>query len=424
MAAGVISVGGKKYAVGLYWQLSDSTNAAKAARAAAVQPGSAADFFCVRPGNNKGRAPQFGLGEAKQGHAWNMPTAAATLANRQPGSWAGVFTVPEGVWFVEVRDDLITPEGDVMFSDEAEAMVRLQEVTAQGGLEKIYAPATWAIPGAEASSLASLLSGKTDVRLQPVKVPKKLILGILGTVAVVALLGTAYSYYAAWQEEAEMTRMAEESRRTAEQRARQEEERRRREEEERQRQLAEQAAQLPSYQKTWESMPRPLDWLRACETAFAKVQLAPLGWQISAVSCAGSAVSASWTRASGPAVIPEGATLDPGLRTASASFPLPPVKPRGQEKLWPTEAINHYILNNDWQADITPMPVQAPPPLPNGQQVPPPPWQTRQVRWSVGLSPWLLKGPLVDLPGFVVQNLVWSQDGTWQIEGTLYEQRK
>lgn len=364
MAAGVITVGGKKYAVGLYWQVTDTTNAAKAARAAAQQPGAKADFFCVRPGNNKGRFPQFGLGDTQSGHAWNMPTAAATLANRQPGSWAGVFIVPEGVWFVEVRDDLIAPEGDQMFADEAEAMIRLQEVTAQGGLEKIYAPATWAIPGAEASSLPSLLSGKADVRLQPVKVPKKLVIGILGTVVVLGAVYGAWSYYTSWQEEAEMAAQQQRMRQQAESMRQQEDERRRREEAERQRQLQLQAMQMPTFQRSWELAPKPLDWLNACRKAFENVQVAPLGWSINGVICSGNQVAASWTRTSGPAVIPQGAEVDPSLRAATAHYSLPDVPARGRELLWPPEAINLYILTNDWQASVTPMPNEVPPPCP------------------------------------------------------------
>lgn len=423
MAAGVVTVGGKKYAVGLYWQVTDTSNAAKAARAAAVQPGAAADFFCVRPGNSKGRNPQFGLGEAKAGHAWNMPTAAATLANRQPGSWAGVFMVPEGVWFVEVRDDLIAPEGDILFADEAEAMSRLQDVTAQGGLEKIYAPATWAIPGAEASSLISLLSGKADVRLQPVKIPKKLIMGILGGVLALAAVGSLTLYILDAREEAELQRQLEEGQRQAQLRAQQDEERRRREEEERQRLAQQQAMQLPTYQRTWELAPKPLDLLRACRDGFAKIEIAPLGWQLASASCSGSQVLATWSRATGPAVMPKNAEIDPSLRSASIHVALENTKPRGSEQIWPPEAINLYILTNDWQASVTSMPMETPPPMANGQQVPPPPWQKRQVRWTVPISPWDMKGPLVDLPGFVIQNLTWQQDGSWQIEGTLYEQR-
>lgn len=423
MTAGVVTVGGKKYAVGLYWQVSDVPNAAKAAKAAATQQGAAADFFCVRPGNSKGRAAQFGLGEGKLGHAWNMPTAAATLANRQIGSWAGVFVVPEGVWFVEVRDDLIAPEGDALFADEAEAMIRLQEVTAQGGLEKIYAPSTWAIPGAEASSLTSLLSGKADVRLQPVQLPAPVKKGIAAGLVVLLLLGAGGYYYVQMQEEAELQRQMEQSTLMAEMQARQQEEQRRRDEAARLQQEQE-AMRLPLYQKHWEQSPRPLDWLNACRQAFDQVPVAPLGWQVTSVSCSGTQVLASWSRTSGPAIVPEGIEVDSTLRSASAHYPLPDLKVRGEELLWPAKAIDLYILHNDWQATITSLPDDVVPPMSNGQAVQPPPWQKRQIRWEVPISPWLLKGPLVDLPGFVVQNLVWQQNGVWQIEGTLYEQRR
>jgi hypothetical protein len=431
MAAGVISVGGKKFAVGLYWQVSDSANAAKNAKAAAKQPGAAADYYCVRSGNTKGRAPQFGLGEQRFGHGWNMPAAAASLANRQPGSWAGVFVVPEGVWFVEVRDDLIAPEGDQMFADEAEAMGRLQEASARGGLEKIYAPASWAIPGAESSSLPSLLSGRADARLQPVRLPAKAKKAIAGALVGSVLLGVAGYYVMDMREQAEMDRLAEEARNATtraheeeEQRRQQEEVRRQQEEVRRQQEMARQILQAPAYQRVWENLPKPIDWLAACRVAFENVQVAPLGWTLGAVVCSGSQVTVSWTRGTGPAVIPSGAQVDPTMRAATASFDLPALPPRGLEQLWPADAIVLYSLTNDWQADLSYLPDLAPKPMPDGRQLPPPPWLKRSVNWTVPLSPWTLKGPLVDLPGLVIESLTWTQAGEWQIQGVLYEQRK
>lgn len=424
MTAGVISVGGKKYAVGLYWQVSDTSNAARAARIAAQQPGSTSDFYCVRGGNNKGRVPQFGLGESSHGHKWNMPSAAASLANKQPGSWAGVFMVPEGSWFVEVRDDLIAPEGDVIFVDEAEAMGRLQEASARGGLEKIFAPPSWAIPGAEGSSLPALLSGKADARLQPMKVPKKVIGMAFGVIAGIVVLGMAYSYFSEMQQQAEMERMAAEQQRQIELSRMQEAERQKAMEEERLRQMQQQAQTLPSYQRVWELAPTPMIWMKACESTMEKVPVAPLGWSLASLSCSGNQISASWSRTTGPAMVPDGWTIDPSMRSATASYSLPQLEGRGREQLWPQEALLRYILYNDWQAQLNYVADEIPPPLPNGQVVPPPPWRKRSLSWKVDLSPWTLKGPLVDLPGLIINSLVWSQDGSWQIEGVLYEQRR
>ena len=438
MVAGVLSVGGKSYAVGLYWQVSDTPNATKAARIAARQPGAFADFYCIRSGNTRGRAPQFGLGEARLGHKWFMPSAAASLANRQPGSWAGVFIVSEGVWFIEVRDDLIAPEGDMIFADEAEAMGRLQEASARGGLEKIFAPATWAIPGAESRSLPSLLSGSADARLSPVKIPRDVIKwGIVAAVISAVLVAGTTTYLSMKEkadqvvaseqakEEADRLRQQQEQQELESERIRQEEEvRRRQEEEERARALAQQMMDAPWYQRVWESTPAPLDWLRACRDTMDKVQISPLGWTLSRVSCQGQTVSVSWSRATGPAVVPDGAHVDSSMRTASAAFALPEQKPRGEERLWPSEAVMLYALYNDWSAQLSYLPDEQPPPLANGQQPPPAPWIKRKVEWSVDLSPWTLKGPFVDIPGLVLDTLVWSSSGNWQIEGVIYEQRK
>lgn len=438
MVAGVVSVGGKAYAVGLYWQVSDSPSAARAAKVAARQPGAFADFYCVRSGNTKGRAPQFGLGEQRLGHRWNMPSAAASLANRQPGSWAGVFVVPEGVWFIEVRDDLIAPEGDLVFADEAEAMGRLQEASARGGLEKIYAPASWAIPGAESRSLTSLLSGSGDARLRPVKLPpqviKAIVGGVIGLVVLVVLifvgLGIRERQRQAQMEEEQRiaqemaSKTAEQRRQEEERRKAEEEARRKAEEEARARAQSQQVMQMPWYQRVWESAPRPLVWLAACRDTMDKVQVEPLGWTLGGVSCAGGRVTATWTRTSGPAVIPDSATVDPSMRSATATFDLPSLPARGHEEIWPADAIMFYTLQNDWDAALTYMPDESLPALSNGQQPPPPPWVKRQVQWSVPLSPWTLKGPLVDLPGFVLNTLTRNADGGWQMEGVLYEQRR
>ncbi len=433
MATGVITVGGKKYAVDLYWQVSELLNApAKAAKMAATQSGSKADFFCVRSGSTQGRVPQFGLGEKALGHEWNMPTAAASLANHQPGSWAGVFSVPEGVWFIEVRDDLIAPDGDHLFADEAEAMSRLQETSAMGGLERIYAPPSWAIPGAESTSLTSLLSGRSDCRLRPVKLPPKLVYGLAG-VAATLVLGTFLTLYLIQRSEdaaleAELLQQQQQQelqKKDQEERKRREEELRRQKEEEQTReQMKQRVLQMPTYQRVWEMQPKVLAWLKACQKTFDKVEVAPLGWSLTSASCSGRQVLASWTRTTGPADVPSGAEIDVSMRTATASFPLETLPVRGAEPLWPSQGVVLYALHNDWQADLSPLPDDALPPLPNGQQVPPPPWQKRKVSWKVPLAPWNLQGPLVDLPGLMLDTLSWQQDGSWQMEGVLYEQRR
>lgn len=62
MPAGVITVAGKKFTVGLYWQVSDNGNASKSAAERRFSP-ALWPIFCIRPGNAaKGRVPQFEFG--------------------------------------------------------------------------------------------------------------------------------------------------------------------------------------------------------------------------------------------------------------------------------------------------------------------------------------------------------------------------
>ncbi len=119
MGAGVVTVGRRQYAVGLYWENSPSGRVAQAAREAARHPGQQADFYALRAGTKDGRVPQFGLGQASAGHKAGMAVFAACLANQQPGSWAGAFRLRDGVVVVIVRDDLIVPDGDQYFVNES-----------------------------------------------------------------------------------------------------------------------------------------------------------------------------------------------------------------------------------------------------------------------------------------------------------------
>ena len=175
MGAGVATVGRRPYAVGLYWENSPSGRMAQAAKEAARQPGQQAEFFAVRAGNKQGRIPQFGLSPTEVGHKTGMPVFAACLANQQPGSWAGAFRLREGTVVTIVRDDLIVPDGDQFFTDESEARDRLLQEIGFGGLQRIYAPEAWAIPSADTMPISLLLNEHTEIRLRPIRLPKKYI---------------------------------------------------------------------------------------------------------------------------------------------------------------------------------------------------------------------------------------------------------
>src|SRR5580692_7596293 len=177
MSAGVATVGRRPYAVGLYWENSPSGRVSQAAKEAARQPGQQAEFYAVRAGDKGGRTPQFGLSPAGVGHKSGMPVFAACLANQQPGSWAGAFRLREGTVVTVVRDDLIVPDGDQFYLNESDARDRLLQEIGFGGLQRIYAPEAWAIPGADSMPISLLLDERRDVTLRNVSIPKNVLIG-------------------------------------------------------------------------------------------------------------------------------------------------------------------------------------------------------------------------------------------------------
>ncbi len=404
MAAGVITISGIKYAAGLYWQPSPDAKVAAAARATAKQAGYQADFYCVRPPTKAQPVGQFGLGLASAGHKSGMPVAAACLAYQQPGSWTGGFRVPEGIWFITVRDDLVDPDGDMLFADEAEAQAHVEQEIARGGLVRIFCPPEWGVPGSESTSLPSLLTGRKDVTLTAVRANPKTLALIFG---ILVLLGLIYAGYSWWQGEQEKKRVEEE-------RQRQEE-------------MARNKVILKTeYPRTWEKSPKPMDYLSACGAAFQKTPATVQGWQISSLECAADSFTINWTRTVNvPGVIPTGkSTLNASLTTAVNGLPLEGLHERGAA----AEKLNYYgdndrlLLNYNWPVQLQLLPddvIQAA----EGQPAPPPPeWRKRSTVFNLSSAPWLRPDIFDTLPGLVLTKV--KQSGTtYTIEGTLYENR-
>ena len=277
MGAGVVSIGRRRYAAGLYWENSPSGRVAQAAKEAAQQAGEGAAFFAVRSGNKDGRVPQFGLGQTAAGHKAGLPALAACLANQQHGAWAGGFRLREGSIVIVMRDDLIVPDGDQFYANESEARDRLLQEISFGGLQKVYAPESWAISGADTMPISLLLNDRADVKLRPVAVPKNVF--VIGAVAATLLLlavggGFWWQEYLAQQEserlahEAQIKRFQDEINKNLP--------------------AGLQAApKYPDPERKWEKAPRPMDVIRACQEGLAKVPAVALGWKLNVIKCTG-----------------------------------------------------------------------------------------------------------------------------------------
>ncbi len=416
--AGTVALGRRKYAVGLIWQPSPSGRVAQAAREAAKdikEPGMSYDYYGVRPGNKSGRLPQFALGQDKIGHRSGMASLAGSLANTLPGSWAGAFKLREGFVLVVVRDDLIAPDGDALIVDEPQARERLMYEINLGGVQQVYAPENWMIPGADGIPLTLLLQSRAECLLRPVSISKRDM--IIYGIASLLVLGAAVGGFL-YQQELERREAAVRAEQEALERARQ--------------------AALrglpgamvnwyPPPPRVWEDKPTPRDFVAACIEALAQLPAAPLGWERKEITCNGGSVSVGFTRDVGRlSVIPDVFTVDGDGMKAQASVPVEALPARGDQQLWSHLEVSRFVLSQAGSFQLTPLPDDPPPPPPpENPDLPPPPappWQKRGIQINFPASPEAFLNQFSDVPGLIIDSVSWS-GRSWSVEGVIYENR-
>ncbi len=418
--SGIVTVGRRPYAVGLYWENSPSGRISQAAREAAHQPGADAIYFAARAGNKAGRVPQFGLSQNAEQHHAGMAALAACIANQQPGSWAGAFRMREGVALVIVRDDLIVPDGDQFFLDETEARDRLIQEMTFGGLQRIYAPESWGISGADSMPLSLLLNDRADVHLRHVAIPKSVRMALMGVVGLV-VLGLAIGWYIQDQNEKETAqRMANMQ---ALERAKREAAR-----------TSLNTIQRPEYpppDRKWEKEPKPIEFLDACQQALSSLPLAIVGWKMETITCAGSSIAQTWRRTSGFALPPADAAITDNGSAVTISQPMQKLSGRGPEELTDIATVTNRYLSQNWEGTISRIPDDPPPPPPpgyTGQWNPPPtPWVKRSFTLSARVLPSTLPVYFDGLPGVIISKAsvnTGSAGSAWKIEGVIYEKRR
>jgi hypothetical protein len=422
MAAGVVKVGRRIYAVGLFWQPSPSGRVAQAAREAAQQPGQNTDFYCARPASKNVAIPQYGLGQSSMGHKAGMPTLAASLANAQPGSWAGAFRLREGTWFVVVRDDLIAPDGDVLFESDDAARDRLLQEVSLGGVQRVYAPDSWSVPGSDPTPLPLLLQDRVECRLQPVRLPTKLL--IYGAVAggVVLLLIFLALQWQAEQERIEQERIQLEQQ--AKQRA-----------EDMKKGLIGKMAQKwewpPAeeiYEKKWELRPYAGEIILGCKGLFAQVYASQLGWKRGPANCKESDLTVQWNRERKSfGIVPDQATVRDDLGIATQTVKGNAFQPRGVETLISVREVSAIALSHNWPVMTSRLPddtpkIKPPPEVKDPPPPPPPPWVKRSIKYTGKIPPWEIWAYFETMPGLIMDKIGW--DGVnWTMELTLYERR-
>lgn len=182
---GSITVGKTSYAVGLFWQpLQDVDDPIPEIRET-MEADVGADLYCI----HYGRAPQYGTAKRGNGNSegQNVGAVAVLDALSDKSSFVAVFKVPEGWWFVAVRNDLILPEEDVLYTNEAEAKDAFFSMMAVPDWGYKIAPADWKVDGAQATDLEELLQNAFQVRLVSLSAARgtKILLAITALILVI-----------------------------------------------------------------------------------------------------------------------------------------------------------------------------------------------------------------------------------------------
>jgi len=274
-----MTVGNTVYATTIFWQpLQDPDNPLPEVRETAENVLENADLYVVRPTG----MPQYGLGISSEGHKSGMPVAALALADAfsdLPSS-VSVFKVPEGWWFVAIRNDLILSEDDMLYRNEEDAKRTFLSMMAVPDWGRKVAPAEWGIEDTEELDIVQVFADTPKIKLSKLKgdFNVKIVAAIAVAVVLVAWGGFALlSRFSATEE------IIEEVAAPAP--------------------VVKPVVEKPkivSLPMPWESLVLPSDFMNVCVQSTLQLVSAKVpGWAIGDVDCQQVGLSTSWSMSQG-----------------------------------------------------------------------------------------------------------------------------
>ena len=273
-----MTVGNTVYATTVFWQpLQDPDNPLPEIKETAENVLENADLYVIRPTG----MPQYGLGISSEGHKSGMPVAALALADAfsdLPSS-VSVFKVPEGWWFVAIRNDLILSEDDMLYRNEEDAKRTFLSMMAVPDWGRRVAPAEWGIEGTEELNIEEVFAGTPKIKLTKLKsnFNIKIVVAIAVAVVLIAWFGFALlSRFSATEEIIEEVAPAPVVKPVVEK------------------------PKVVSLPMPWESLVVPSDFMNACEKSKTQLVSAKIpGWVIGDIDCQQVGLSTSWTMQQG-----------------------------------------------------------------------------------------------------------------------------
>ncbi len=273
-----MTVGGTVYATTIFWQpLQDPDNPLPEVKETAENVLENADLYVIRPTGT----PQYGLGISAEGHKPGMPVAALALADAfsdLPSS-VSVFKVPEGWWFVAIRNDLILSEDDMLYRNEDDAKRTFLSMMAVPDWGRKVAPKEWGIEDTEEMDIAEVFKETPKIKLLKIKDGFNVkTVAILAIVIIALAWGgfTLLSHFSGTEEIIEEVVPPPVAKPVAEK------------------------PKVTTLPMPWESIVIPADFMGACEKSTSQLVAARApGWVMGDVTCQQTGLSTSWNMVKG-----------------------------------------------------------------------------------------------------------------------------
>ena len=274
-----MEVGGTTYAVSLFWQpLSDPDNPMPEIKETSESVLDGADVFVIR----KSGASQYGLGISEEGHDSGQNSAAISLAEyfANKASFVSVFKVPEGWWFLAVRNDLILSEEDVLYLNEEDAQRAFFSMMAVPDWGYKIAPEEWGIEGTEEVDLDEILRNTRPAKLSHLSsvhgTKFKVIAGGVALIAIYILLQIFGMFFGGTDDPLVRSIVPPKIFKKI---------------------APVQKKEIPP----WESLYDTSEVIHLCSKGIRSVNITIPGWNIGNVTCDGTGIATPWTRAYGTA---------------------------------------------------------------------------------------------------------------------------
>ncbi len=395
--------GGVEFATSLFWQsLQNQETPLPEIIESSQGILEGADLYCVK----KGKTPQFGICVSTDGYKPGLNVGAISLATAlsdQP-SFVAVFKVPNGWWYVCVRDDVILANGDMLYLSEEDAKKQFMSMLMVPDWKLKIAPPEWNIEDTLYPELEDLLARGSKVKLQKINTRGKMFYAIAGVGAFVVLY-IAYELFMSLFETKPAAPVVVPIK-----------------------PKVVKTEEVPPEPKPWENLPDPVAVFSGCRSKIMDlVQIMPPGWKINEVTCTTGGANTSWTRQFGRISIADQALTASGLnfsarsisndgKSVMAALSLGKIETEPSE---PTKSqldlkinLNEFFQSIDQTVSLTDDSYTSP-----QKNV----YRSVKFKFSSNYNPEIWSGLLTKFSGLKINLIKYNPDtGVWYYEGAIY----